>query len=351
MTYTAMTKRERIQAALRLQEVDRVPINIWSHLSTIDQDPVSLAQGQFEYAEKYDFDFIKMMPFGLYGVQDYGAKITFFNQVDQPPILAEPGIHKISDWGELEVLPAAIYGTYGKQVQFARTLAKLNKGKYPLIQTVFSPLTTARKLAGDRVFVDMKADPALFKQALQVLTDTTIEFVKANIEAGVDGFFFASQCSVTDLMTEKEYKEFGTFFDLQVIEAFRRETWFNVVHIHGDNGMFDLLGNYPVQAISWHDRWSRPSLAEARSRIPGKALLGGIREIGYPDITGKLKRPSLLETGSISEIEAHIHEAIQEVDGRGLILGPGCCASQKSGETQLFAARGAVETYKKIISA
>ncbi len=336
-----MNRRERIEAALQLKEVDRVPINIWSHMSVLDQDPRALAEGQFEYAEKYDFDFIKMMPFGLYGVQDYGAKVKIFTRIEQPPVIEDYGIHNIRDWDAIEPLPA-LYGTYGKQVQFARYLSKINKGKYPMIQTIFSPLTTARKLAGDRILPDMKREPELFKKALGAITETTVNFVKANIEAGVDGFFFASQCSVTDFMSEEEYREFGTPFDLKVIDAYKDETWFNVVHIHGDNGMFELLGNYPVQAISWHDRWSKPSLSEARKIFPHKAFLGGIRETPFYE-KGKILRPSLLEAGTTADIVRHIREAINEVEGKGLILGPGCCASQLSKETGLYAARSAVE--------
>ncbi len=336
-----MNRKERIQAALKLEEVDRVPINIWSHMSTLDQDPRALAEGQFEYAEKYDFDFIKMMPFGLYGVQDYGARVKIYSQVEKPPVIEDYGIHDISEWDDIHPLPA-IYGTYGKQVQFARYLAKINKGKYPMIQTIFSPLTTARKLAGDRILTDMKQDPKRFAHALEAITETTVNFVKANIEAGVDGFFFASQCSVTDFMSEEEYKVFGVPFDLKVIDAYKDETWFNVVHIHGDNGMFELLGNYPVQAISWHDRWSKPSLSQARKIFPNKAFLGGIRETPFTE-KNHIIRPSLLEAGPTGEVIRHIKEAIDEVDGKGLIIGPGCCASQLSKETLLYAARSAVE--------
>ena len=39
-----MTKKERLEAALKGEEVDRIPISIWQHFSTVDQDPVSLAE-------------------------------------------------------------------------------------------------------------------------------------------------------------------------------------------------------------------------------------------------------------------------------------------------------------------
>ena len=56
-----MTKKERLEAALKGEEVDRIPISIWQHFSTVDQDPVSLAEIQVRTAEKFDYDFIKLM--------------------------------------------------------------------------------------------------------------------------------------------------------------------------------------------------------------------------------------------------------------------------------------------------
>ncbi len=338
-----MNKIERIKAALNSKEVDRIPANIWMHLSAADQDPRTLAELQVEFADKYDFDFIKLMPFGLYGVQDYGAKVKIFNQVNKPPIIEDFGIHKVEDWVHLEVLPA-YYGTYGKQVQLAQYVGKLSKGEIPFIQTIFSPLTNARKLAGDRILIDMKENPDLLKQALQVITDTTINFVKANIEAGVHGFFFATQCANYDFISEEDYKEFGEFFDLQVIHAYKDITYFNVAHIHGEKGMFELIEKYPVNCLNWHDRWVSPTLAEAR-KITDKCLLGGVREVPYYNQTGKIERESLLVSGSVAEVENHIYEAIEQVDGKGLIIGPGCVADQYSVDRNLYAIRRAVYNY------
>lgn len=336
-----MNHAERIRAALRGEAVDRLPINLWMHFSTVDQDPRSLAEAQVAFARKYDFDFIKLMPFGLYGVQDYGAKIRIFNRVNEPPVLDDPGIHDALDWGRIDPLPAN-YGTYGKQVQLARHTLALTPPALPVIQTIFSPLTTARKLAGDRILLDMKTEPELFHQALQALTDTTINFVLANIEAGVDGFFFATQCANTDFMTEAEYRAYGAAYDLQVLDAYQDVTWFNVAHLHGDNGMFDLIADYPVHALNWHDRWSTPTLAQARQQTD-KCLLGGIREVPYLDGKGNLLRASLLESGSVDEVERHVREAVADAGERKLILGPGCVANQLSTEKNLYALRRSVE--------
>ena len=116
-----MNKIERLEAAIAGKEVDRVPYSIWYHLSAVDQDPVSLAEETVALSKKYDYDFVKMMPFGLYGVQDLGAKINIFSQQGKPPLVARPGIQSISDYLALQPIPA-IQGTYGKQLEFSELL-------------------------------------------------------------------------------------------------------------------------------------------------------------------------------------------------------------------------------------
>ncbi|GAA3622665.1 uroporphyrinogen decarboxylase family protein [Secundilactobacillus similis] len=335
-----MNHVERIKATLKGQPVDRVAVNLWVHMPEYDQSPRLLARKQVEYAKKYDFDFIKLMPFGLYGVEDYGAEVTYFAQRDHPAILNRPGILNYKDWERIEPLPGR-YGTYGKQVELAQYVGELSKGQFPFIQTIFNPLTTALKLAGNRLILDIKEHPESVKQALQALAETTINFVNENINAGVDGFFYATQTATSNFFTREEYLEFGRPFDLEVLDAFKDKTWFNVAHIHGDNTYFDLIEDYPVQALNWHDRSVSPTLAEAR-KLTDKVLIGGLHELPYYNEAGKVEKPSILVTGSPEAVENHVHEAIDEVNGHGLIIGPGCVASQLVPEQNIYALRSAV---------
>lgn len=344
-----MNKFERIKAALNHEEVDRVPANLWYHLSDVDRNIEKLAETLVYENEKYDFDFIKVMPFGLYSVQDWGVKVKEFNQRGKPPVVEDYAINKTGDWSKIEVLPVT-KGIWGETVELAQRIGKLTKGKTPFVQTLFSPLTTAQKLAGDRILEDLKENPQLFKQALQVITDTTVDFVKANIEAGVSGFFFATRCANHDYISEEDYKEFGEYFDLQVINAYKDQTFFNIAHIHGERGMFDLVEKYPVNCINWHDRWTPPTLSEAR-RKSNKCFLGGIQEVPYVDENGKEIRPSLLNAGTPEEVKAHVTEAIAELNGKGLIVGPGCGADQFVPEENIHAIRQAASNYKILLSA
>ena len=154
-----MSRKERVQAALACQDVDRVPISIWLHYSHLDQDPRSLAEEQVRAARAYDYDFIKLMPFGLYSVQDWGARINVFCRKGHPPLVDRFAIDRPEDWRSVTELPGT-YGAWGTQVTLARLVRSMVGDEIPFIQTVFSPLTTARKLAGERIFDDMKTCPS-----------------------------------------------------------------------------------------------------------------------------------------------------------------------------------------------
>lgn len=331
-----MEKWERIQAAIKGEPVDKIPANVWMHHSIVDQNIENLAETQVALAKAYDYDFIKLMPYGLYSVKDYGVKVKYFGKVNEPPLVEEYAIKEASDWTHLEALPVD-RGDYGKTVRLAQLVGKLTHGTIPYIQTGFSPLTTARKMAGDRIFTDLREHKEEVKQALAAITETTIAFVKANIEAGVSGFFFATQCANYDVLTEEEYKEFGVYYDLQVINAYKDKTFFNVGHLHGANGMFALFAGLPFNVINWHDTWGGPSMAEAR-KITDKCLLGGVREIGFTDENGNLIRPSLLTDGSQQEVIDAIRKAtVDQVGARGIMFGPGCVADQLASPAGLSA--------------
>ena len=130
---------------------------------------------------------------------------------------------------------------------------------------------------------DMLECPELVHQALTAITETTINFVKANIEAGVSGFFFASQCAGRDFMGDTMFAEFCKPYDLQVINSYKDRTWFNVLHIHGGNIRFEEMSKYPCNVLNWHDRQNGPSLKAARENCQ-KAFLGGLYE--GPSIVG-----------------------------------------------------------------
>ncbi|NLH09497.1 MAG: hypothetical protein GX484_18095 [Chloroflexi bacterium] len=155
----------------------------------------------------------------------------------------------------------------------------------------------------------MRQNAGQIHHALQTVADTTVRFINAAKKRGIAGIFYAVQHATYRLMSEAEYQVFGRPYDLQVLSAIS-DLWLNVLHLHGSHGMFHLISDYPVQIVNWHDRESRPSVAEGLRRIRGAALAGVDRDVLHMD------DPELaLEQA---------RDAFEQSGGRRWMLGTGC---------------------------
>lgn len=304
-----MTHWERIRAALKGAEVDHPPVSLWKHWPVDDQTAEGLAAVTIRWQREYDFDLVKFMPTGTYGIEDWGAETIYEPNYRGIRTVTKFGVTDAAQWPTLPALDVT-KNYLGFQVEALRlTAAALDD--VPILQTAFSPLTTARKLAGDRVLADLRLHPDELKEGLQIIADTTTRFALASLRAGAHGVFFASQCGTYRLLSEAEYREFGEYYDRIVLDAIREEAELNMVHAHGEDIMFDLMAAYPAEMINWHDRLTWPTLAEAQARYSG-LVVGGVDEWG-----------TLLD-GPTDAIAAQVRDAIAQTGGRRLLVGPGC---------------------------
>lgn len=310
MQLPEMTHWERIEHAIAGREVDRVPLSLWRHWPESDQDPAALAAATVRWQRAHDFDLVKFMPTGTYGIEDWGATTIYKPTTYGTRTVTHFGVTSVEAWPKLARLDPA-QGYLGKQIEALRLAAVELSGTVPILQTVFSPLTTAFKLAGDRVFADLRCHADLFEAGLRTIAETTLAFARASIEAGAHGLFFSSQCSTFRLLTEAEYRRFGEPYDRMVLDGIRSDARFNMLHIHGSDIMFDLMAGYPVQMLNWHDRRVRPNLEEASRRFDG-LLVGGLDEA------------NTLANGPVEAIGAEVRQAIAETGGRRLMIAPGC---------------------------
>lgn len=323
----SMTHWERVEAALKGDAVDRPPVSLWRHWPGEDNTAEGLAAASIKWQEAHDFDLIKFMPTGTYSVEDWGAKTTYAHNPSGTRTVTAPGLTKVEEWPRLEALDVT-KGFLGQQNEALRLTAEALADSVPILQTVFSPLTTARKLAGDRVFTHMRRHPDALKEGLKIIADTTARFALAALAGGAHGVFLASQCSSYRLLSEPEYREFGEPFDRVILDVIQSDSRLNMVHAHGEDIMFDLLAAYPVEMMNWHDRLTWPSLAEARERFPG-LLVGGIED-----------RRTLL-SGTAADIQAEIRDALGQGQGR-LMVGPQCVMSIETPDAQVRIAVDAV---------
>ncbi|MDP2790508.1 MAG: uroporphyrinogen decarboxylase family protein [Rectinemataceae bacterium] len=306
-----MEKIERVRKTLQGEAVDRIPYSIWTHFPVIDLDAADLAKSTIAFYREYNLDFVKSMPNGMFSIEDYDCGCDF-SEVPTGGVAkaTKLAVTKPSDWENLSDLDVE-KGALGRELRSLRLILDELKGEAPVIATVFSPLTTALKLSGPNLMKHIATDPDKVKTGLEILGATTRRFAERAVEMGCAGIFLASQMSQRGMMNEAEYREFGLPYDLKVLDAVKANSWFNVMHIHGDNIMFDLLKDYPVQGISWHVWETAPTVEEFVAANTGKCLVGGLRRFKITE-------------GIIPEIAKDIAQTMLLTGGKRLFLAPGC---------------------------
>ncbi len=322
-----MTKAERIRAALRGERPDRVPYALWSHFPGIDMDPEKLAEESWSFYKKLDIDLIKTMNNGMYPIEDLGCEVDY-SEIRKGGVakLVSTPVHQVSDWDKIPVCDPG-KGALARELHSLELLLEMRDkagDDVPVIFTCFSPLTIADKVSGKhwQEHID-QGGISQIKAALDRITETTCALVRRATEMGADGIFFASQMSNYDVTTAERYRELGVPYDVQVIQSSRG--WFNVLHAHGNDIMFELLKDYPVQVFNWHVGESLPEMDEC-ALLTGKCLMGGLQRA---DITNR----------NHNAVHNQIFRALKATDGKGLILTPGCVIRYPLDEEMLASVR------------
>jgi uroporphyrinogen decarboxylase len=334
---SSMTKRERLEATIAGQPVDRPAIALWRHFPGDDQHAEDLAAAQITFQRRYDFDLMKVSPASSFCVEDWGVKDRYLGSLEGTREYYHYPVASPEDWRRLPVLDPA-QGALGRQLRCLEILGeelRRDADKVPFIQTIFNPLAQAKNLVGqDQMLTHMRCEADAFKAGLETITQTTIAFVKAAKRTRIAGIFYAVQHARYPFMSEAEYCEFGEPYDRRILEHLDG-TWFNMLHIHSQDVMFDLLADYPVQAINWHDQETSPSLKEALKRTD-KVLVGGLGRI------------ETMMRGTPDDVRAKVADAVAQTGGRRFILGVGCVTMIVTPWGNIAAARQAIEGQRSL---
>jgi uroporphyrinogen decarboxylase len=305
-----MTKRKRLEASIRGEPTDRLPVALWRHFPGDDQNPAELAASTIAFQREYDFDFIKVTPASSFCVRDWGVQDRWIGNNEGTREYTYCPVSATEDWYTLKPLDPE-GGALGAQLRCLELIRDAVGDEVPFIQTVFNPLSQAKYLAGmQTLLAHLREDPAAVLAGLEIITASTVRFVEAARKRGIAGIFLAVQHASYELLSEQEYRELGIPFDLRLLGA-AGGLWLNVLHLHGSRVMFDLLAGYPVQVVNWHDRETRPTLREGQVQFPG-AVLGGLRQW------------ETMLRGTPDDVHREAQDAILQTGGYRFILGTGC---------------------------
>lgn len=326
-----MTHWERVRAALKGEDIDRVPVSMWRHFFSRETSAESLAEAMLSFQNRFDWDFMKVNPRASYHVEDWGVKTKYDG--DTSPSVIETPVKTPGDWLKLKVLDIN-RGVLKEHLASLELIARGLKGKLPFIMTVFTPLAIASRLiSSEQVFLEhLRGHTDKVNHALEVITETFTNFSRACLERGASGLYYATTSwATTDQLTEKEYRKFARPYDLKLLNTLPPAA-FHVLHVCRQNNLLRAVKDYPVHAFSWDPRAAgNPSLAEGKRMVGGRTVIGGMAQDN-----------SLVEA-TPTQLAAEITGMRIAMGKKGWMIGPGCTFPPETPEANLQAIRDAVD--------
>lgn len=310
-----MNKKERVDAALRGEKVDRVPASLWGHSYEHEWEVQAFADAMIENFTRYDWDFLKVNPRASYLVEGWKAKYRPSGEKHKPPIFESTPIRSATDWKRIRPLEPD-HGALGEQLRVLQLINHAVGYDAYFLQTIFCPLGVAQYLVGNNtapVLHTIREDRSAMHAALRMITETLVSYAIACLEQGASGIFYATNgWASAGMLTQDQYREFGEQYDQEFLDGVKSRSKFTILHNCGQHIYFDLLATYPVQAINWATTLEgNPDLGEGKRRS-GKAVMGGLSE------------NTTLRKGSANQVQEEVAQALELTGGQHFLLAPGC---------------------------
>ena len=167
-----------------------------------------------------------------------------------------------------------------------RKIVKAKKREALVLMTLYSPFMWAGHSATFPVLLrHMEEDPDAVKRGLDTLVESQLIFVRACIDAGVDGFYMSTQGSETGQFSNPSlFRNYVKPSDLVAMREASSRCPFNIVHVCDYNGPYsnyDAVLDYPGQVVSCCPRLTERTLSwqqvSALFKRPG---MGGMERKG-----------------------------------------------------------------------
>ncbi|MBI4892715.1 MAG: hypothetical protein HY821_18970 [Acidobacteria bacterium] len=291
----APNKRQRLSDWLAGKtDPHYTPAAFFLHFGDAYKNGLPAARRHLEYFQATDMDFVKIQFEQTYERQDF--------------------LQKPEDWAKLKLRKIDFYEPLLVTV---RELVKQAKKDALILMTLYSPYMCAGHCATSPVLRRHLAEnPEAVKKGLDILTESQMIFVRACIEAGVDGFYASTQGSEQgQLASPKLFTQYVKPADLVAMKEINAKCRFNILHVCdyvAPYANYDAVLDYPGHVVNCNDR-----------------LIG--RRLSWPEIQKMFKRPvmggldrhGLLAKGSAAELEAEIVKVVKGAP-KQFMLGADC---------------------------
>ncbi len=225
-----------------------------------------------------------------------------------------PHIQRPADWA---AMPLYREDFFEPPLKVVEGILKAAKEEALVVVTLYSPFMCAGHAIGnERMLAHIHEDPLAVRKGMEIVAESVLNFVKACIRLGVDGFYTSTQGGETHRLADAAlFDQLVRPFDLLVMDEANQHCPFNILHICDYTGSYDDLSrfvDYPGHVVNAPlTVGGRPfSMAEAAQMFQ-RPVMGG------------LDRHGVLAHGAPAEIRAAAQQVIAAAPPR-FILAADC---------------------------
>jgi len=316
---TLMNPKERLEAALRLKPIDRLPVSCPLATATKEivglagcgfpaafHDPKAMACLAMAASRFAGWESVRV-PFDVnIDAEAFGAAMGK-DSTECPPGIQGRLVQSYEDLDELAVPDPTLAGRSPVLLKAVEMLAN-QAGDMPVICAMQGPLTLAAQLRGEEeLLLDLLTAPEDAVRLLQKATQWGKRFANAAIDAGADAIIVLDGTSSGDILGPALYRRFSFPFEYEVFKDVKARVP-TMLHICGDIGnSLDLILDSGADGLSL-----------------GQGMdLGWVKEraMGRMAIVGNVSPTTTLLRGTPEEVRAETIKCIlQGAD----VPAPGC---------------------------
>jgi uroporphyrinogen decarboxylase len=305
---TRLTHKERIDRALRGEDVDRPPFSFWHHYK---RPTAQLeAQDHLEFHRRYDTDFVKVM-----------------NDFDYPRSTT-------GKWYELEPVKTP----YPEQLHTLELVRDGLRGDAYFVDTLYGPYMTAmlllaaepefagKKNAEDRsevissIHKFQKENTAGWEQAMEAITQSTINHIRQSQEIGASGTLVSIFNATSKFGSVSDYERYSRPYDKRVLAALG-DSKLTVLHLHTlERPYLEQFHDFAAPVINYSVKTSGIPIADVR-KVYAQPIAGGVDEVDFDRLTTEEIRKQWM--------------LAREQAGSKYIITPGCSVPDASTDAEL----------------
>ena len=257
-----MNATERMNAAINLKQVDRVPnapfyeAPICTYFGSTFRaallEDQAMADAHMAALDEFRFDWV-MVGMGLIGgiiPEAMGCTVSWPEDVF--PIIEKTTVFSLAD---VERVAQSNVRTE-RMEQFLKGISTLKDrldGEVPIACEYISPFTIATRLRGtNEIMSDIYRNPDLVRSLQDVLVTLDIEIGRLLIEAGVEYIFYGADMECPLLISPKHYREFVHPPTTKTVNALSELGAYVLPHMCGSivkTGIVDMLSEMDIHGI------------------------------------------------------------------------------------------------------